>query len=86
MTSIRLASSAASTAFVTCPELRGRGVSLGLAAWYALESHGALLGLAERCRGHGAPLWLFAVAVHARRSRRRYSYLFVESPKSPIAG
>ncbi len=44
------------------------GVSLGLAAWYALESHGPLLGLAERCAAAAPSLWLLAVVVTARRS------------------
>lgn len=44
------------------------GVSLGLAAWYALESHGALLGLAERCAAVAPPLWLLAVVVTTRRA------------------
>jgi hypothetical membrane protein len=44
------------------------GVSLGLAAWYALESRGALLGLAERFAAVAPPLWLLAVVVTTRRS------------------
>jgi hypothetical protein len=52
------------------PSYAATGVSLGLAAWYALESHGALLGLAERCAAAAPPLWLFAVAVTTRRSGR----------------
>lgn len=55
------------------PSFAAAGVSLGLAGWYALESHGALLGLAERCAAAAPPLWLFAVAVTTRRSRRRSS-------------
>ena len=42
------------------------GVSLGLAAWYALESRGALLGLAERFAAVAPPLWLLAVVVTTR--------------------
>ncbi len=44
------------------------GVSLGLAAWYVLESHGAQLGLAERCAAAVPPLWLLAVVVTTRRA------------------
>lgn len=44
------------------------GVSLGLAAWYALESHGALLGLAERCAAAAPSLWLLAVVVTTWRA------------------
>jgi hypothetical membrane protein len=53
------------------PSLAAAAVSLGLAAWYALESHGALLGLAERCAASAPPLWLLAVAVTTRRSQAR---------------
>jgi hypothetical membrane protein len=45
------------------PSFAAAGVSLGLAAWYALESHGALLGLAERCAAIAPPLWLLAVVI-----------------------
>jgi hypothetical protein len=45
------------------PSLAAAGVSLGLATWYALESHGALLGLAERCAVAVPTLWLLAVAI-----------------------
>jgi hypothetical membrane protein len=50
------------------PSFTAAGVSLGLAAWYALESHGALLGLAERCAAAAPPLWLLAVVVTTRRA------------------
>jgi len=50
------------------PSLAAAGVSLGLAAWYALESHGALVGLAERCAAAAPPLWLLAVVVTTRRA------------------
>jgi hypothetical membrane protein len=50
------------------PSFAAAGVSLALAAWYALESHGALLGLAERCAAAAPPLWLFAVVVTTRRT------------------
>jgi hypothetical membrane protein len=50
------------------PSLAAAGVSLGLAGWYSLESHGALLGLAERCAASAPPLWLLAVAVTTRRA------------------
>jgi hypothetical membrane protein len=44
---------------------------LGVAAWYALESHGALLGIAERCAAAAPALWLFAVVISARRAGGR---------------
>lgn len=50
------------------PSFAAAGVSLGLAAWYALESHGALLGLAERCAAAAPPLWLLAVVVTTRHA------------------
>ncbi len=50
------------------PSVAAAGVSLGLVAWYALESHGALLGLAERCAAAAPPLWLLAVVVTTRRT------------------
>jgi hypothetical protein len=50
------------------PSLVAVGILLGLAGWYALESHGALLGLAERCAAAGPPLWLLAVVITTRRS------------------
>ena len=50
------------------PSFAAAGVSLGLAAWYALESNGALTGLAERCAAAAPPLWLFTVVVTARRA------------------
>jgi hypothetical membrane protein len=50
------------------PSFAAAGVSLGLAAWYALESQGALPGLAERCAAAVPPLWLFAVVVTTRRA------------------
>jgi len=50
------------------PSIAAAGVSLGLVAWYALESHGALLGLAERCAATAPPLWLLAVAIATRRT------------------
>ncbi len=53
------------------PSIAAAGVSLGLAAWYSLESHGALLGLAERCAAAAPPLWLLAVAVTTRRTFTR---------------
>jgi hypothetical membrane protein len=48
------------------PGLLAAGVSLALAAWYGLESHGALLGIAERCAAAAPPLWLLAVVVTTR--------------------
>jgi hypothetical membrane protein len=48
------------------PSVTAAAVSLGLAAWYALESHGALLGLAERSAAAAPPLWLLAVVVTTR--------------------
>lgn len=50
------------------PSFAAAGVSLGLGAWYALESGGALLGLAERCAAAAPPLWLLAVVVTTRRA------------------
>lgn len=50
------------------PSFAAAGVSLGLAAWYALESRGALLGLAERCAAATPPLWLLAVVITTRRT------------------
>lgn len=49
------------------PSFAAAGVSLALAAWYAIEHHSALLGLAERCAAAAPPLWLLAVAVTTRR-------------------
>lgn len=49
------------------PSVAATGVLLGLAAWYALESHGALLGLAERCAATAPLLWLPAVVITSRR-------------------
>jgi len=53
------------------PSFVAAAVCLGLAAWYALESHGALLGLSERCAAAAPPLWLFAVVVTTRRALAR---------------
>jgi hypothetical membrane protein len=53
------------------PSFAATGVSLGLAAWYALESHGALLGLAERCAAAAPPLWLLAVVITSDLTLRR---------------
>jgi hypothetical membrane protein len=53
------------------PSYAAAGVSIGLAAWYALESHGAILGLAERFAAAVPPLWLFAVTVTSRRALTR---------------
>lgn len=50
------------------PSLAAVGASLGLAAWYALESRGPLLGLAERCAAAAPPLWLLAVVLTTRRA------------------
>jgi hypothetical membrane protein len=50
------------------PGIAATGVLLGLAAWYALESHGALLGLAERCAATAPPLWLLIVVLTSRRA------------------
>lgn len=52
------------------PSLAAAGVSLALAAWYALERGGALLGLAERCAAAAPPLWLSAVGVASRLTAR----------------
>lgn len=48
------------------PSCAAAGLSLGLAVWYALESHGAILGLAERSAAAAPPLWLLAVVVTTR--------------------
>jgi hypothetical membrane protein len=55
------------------PSLAATGVSVVLVAWYALESRGALLGLAERCAAAAPALWLLAVTISARGTftRRR---------------
>lgn len=50
------------------PSFAAAGASLGLATWYALESHGALLGVAERCAAAAPPVWLLAVVVTTRRA------------------
>ncbi len=48
------------------PSLAAAGISVVLVAWYTLESHGALLGLAERCAAAAPALWLLAVTVSVR--------------------
>jgi len=58
------------------PSFAAAGVSLGLVTWYALETHGALLGLAERCAAAAPPLWLLAVVLTTRRAATQV----VESP------
>ncbi len=50
------------------PSIAAAGISVGLATWYALESQGALLGLAERCAAAAPALWLLAVAVTVRHT------------------
>jgi len=50
------------------PSFAAGGLLVGLAAWYALESHGTLLGVAERCAAAAPPLWLLAVVVTTRRA------------------
>jgi hypothetical membrane protein len=45
------------------PSFAAVGVMLGLAAWYAFESHGAVLGIAERCAAIAPALWLLMVVV-----------------------
>jgi hypothetical membrane protein len=50
------------------PSIAAAGVSLGLAGWYAIESHGALLGVAERCAAAAPPLWILAVVVTTRHT------------------
>lgn len=52
------------------PSFTAAGVSLGLMAWYALESQGPLLGLAERCAASAPALWLLAVVVTTRTRSR----------------
>ncbi|MGP8066170.1 MAG: DUF998 domain-containing protein [Acidimicrobiales bacterium] len=51
------------------PSFLATGVTLGLAAWYALESHGALLGVAQRCAAAAPALWLLAVVITTQRER-----------------
>jgi len=53
------------------PSLAATAVMLGLAAWYALESHRALLGLAERVAAAAPALWVLAVVVTTRRALSR---------------
>jgi hypothetical membrane protein len=53
------------------PSIAATGVLLGLVAWYALEAHGALLGVAERCAAAAVPLWMLAVVVTSRRAFTR---------------
>jgi hypothetical membrane protein len=48
------------------PSFAAVGVLLGLAGWYAFESHGALLGIAERCAAAAPALWLLTVVVGSR--------------------
>jgi hypothetical membrane protein len=52
------------------PSFAAAGVSLGLAGWYALESHGPLLGLAERCAAMAPPLWLLTVVITSQLTLR----------------
>jgi hypothetical membrane protein len=47
------------------------GVLLGLAGWYALDSHGAMRGLSERCAAAALALWLPAVVITSRRALRQ---------------
>lgn len=53
------------------PSIAAAGVLVGLAAWYALETHGALLGLAERFAATAPALWLLAVVVTTRHTLTR---------------
>lgn len=53
------------------PSFAAAGASLGLAAWYTLESHGALLGIAERSAAAVPTLWLLAVVVTTRLALSR---------------
>jgi hypothetical membrane protein len=50
------------------PSIVAAGLSVALVTWYALESHGALLGLAERVAAAAPALWLLAVVVTVRRT------------------
>jgi hypothetical membrane protein len=50
------------------PSAAATGVLLGLAAWYALDSRGALRGLSERCAAAAMALWLPAVVITSRRA------------------
>jgi hypothetical membrane protein len=66
------------------PSLAAAGVSLGLAAWYALESRGPLLGLAERCAAAMPPLWLLAVVVTTRRALLDAPEVANTGPRDPL--
>ncbi len=55
------------------PSFAAARVSPALAAWYALEHHSALLGLAERCAAAAPPLWLLAVGVTTRHPTRPFN-------------
>lgn len=50
------------------PSFAAAGVLLGLLAWYAFESNGALLGIAERCAATAPALWLLTVVVASQRA------------------
>jgi hypothetical membrane protein len=49
------------------PSVAAVAFLLGLALWYALESRGVLLGLAERFAASAPPIWILAVVVTTRR-------------------
>jgi hypothetical membrane protein len=55
------------------PSIAAAGVLIGLATWYAIESHGPLLGLAERCAAAAPALWLLAVVVTTRHALKHYA-------------
>ncbi len=61
------------------PSFAAAAVSLGLAAWYALQSDGALLGVAERIAAATPPLWLFAVVVTTQRALAQRTATYVSS-------
>ncbi len=63
------------------PSIVATGLLLGLAAWYALDSHGALLGFAERCAAAAPPLWLLVVVITSRRALTRHQ---IELQSRPV--
>ncbi len=50
------------------PSVAASAVTFGLITWFMLELGGVDLGLAERCAAVAPALWLFAVALGARRA------------------
>jgi hypothetical protein len=50
------------------PSVAASAVTFGLIMWFTFEVNGGDLGLAERCAAVAPALWLFPVAVGARRA------------------